>query len=237
MLYLLLGVLVLKILPEDSHEEALESASNVQKIRPLELLKNPGVWIVTLIVMSGLSLWILANTYLTTYSVRVLGISESTASMLGILRSYLIVFVAGFGGGWLMDRFRYKGKVLFLLFGFSALLIAFLWGDSSVVVLTLGITILLTLFINVIKSTYFSVLGQAGIPAVVTASATGVISFFAFIPESFIALIGGNWLKTAESAGNIGVAFDKIFLMMIAFALSGLLGALLLWVRSKKSLS
>ncbi|MBQ4091965.1 MAG: MFS transporter [Firmicutes bacterium] len=235
--YLILGVLVLKLMPEEADKEKIESKSNAGKTNLVSLLKNPGVWIVTIIVMSGLSLWILANTYLTTYSVRVLGISESHASLIGIIRNYVIVFVAGFGGGWLMDRFCLKGKVLSFLFGLSVLSLVVMLKCSALVVFSIALTMIITLFVNVIKSTYFSVLGQAGIPVAVTASATGVISFFAFIPESFIALIGGSWLKAAELTGNVGMAFDKIFLMMIGFSLCGLLGSLFLWIRAKKSLS
>ena len=49
----------------------------------------------------------MGNGYLTTYTVQVLNISPSLASTLGIVRSYIIVFLAGFLGGWVLDRFTF----------------------------------------------------------------------------------------------------------------------------------
>ena len=200
----------------------------------LEAIKNPGTWITTLMLMSGFCLWLLSNTYLTTYSVRVLGISQELASTLGIIRSYAIVFIAGFGGGWLLDKFTYKGKTFIIIFLSCAGVIAALMSCTQLVVLSIFLTVVLTLITNVIKSTYWSVLGQAGIPVAMTASATGVISFFVFIPESFITVICGSWLRSAEAAGNVASAFSMIFALMIAFAVVGSAAALLLLKRTKK---
>jgi hypothetical protein len=45
-----------------------------------------------------------------TYGTRVLGLSNELSSTLSIIRSYIIVVVAGFSGGFAMDKFTSKAK-------------------------------------------------------------------------------------------------------------------------------
>ncbi|AOY75311.1 MFS transporter [Clostridium formicaceticum] len=231
--YALLGILVLFFVP-DTKAEVKEKAAGKKENSFITAFKIPGTWIAILLLMSGFSLWLLANTYLTTYSVRVLGISQQTASTLGIIRSYIIVLAAGFVGGWLMDKFTYRGKVFFVVFGLCIMTIAGIMGTSQLVTLSIALTIVLTLITNIIKSTYWSILGQAGIPPEMTAMCTGVISFVAFIPEAIITVICGSWLKSAEAAGNIGSGFTKIFTFMVMWAVLGLIAGILLTRRTKK---
>ena len=115
-IFLVLGFI---FLPKTEKEEKSEIAPE-DKVTILDVVKNPGVWITIIILICAYSCWSFGNGYLTTYTVRVGGLSESTASTLGMIRSYVIVFVAGFFGGWFLDRFTYKGKAFIGLFGLSA---------------------------------------------------------------------------------------------------------------------
>lgn len=231
--YVLLGILVLIFVP-DTKAEIKEKTGEKKENAFIKAFKIPGTWIAILLLMSGFALWLLANTYLTTYSVRVLGISPQTASTLGIIRSYIIVLAAGFVGGWLIDKFTFRGKAFFLFFGICIVIVAGIMGAGMVVSLSVALTILLTLLTNIIKSTYWSILGQAGIPPEMTAMCTGVISFVAFIPEAIITVVCGAWLKSAEAAGNVGKGFTQIFVFMIVWAILGLAAGFLLTRRTQK---
>lgn len=103
------------------------------------------------------------------------------------------------------------------------------------VALCLTLTVVLTLVTNIIKATYWSTFGQAGIPLglTATATATGIVSFVAFIPESFITIICGGWLKSAEAAGNIAAGFTQIFILMIVLSIISALMSLVLYKRTK----
>lgn len=230
--YTVLGVLVLIFLPADQDGQ-VGSAEISVKGNMLATIKNPGTWIITLMIMSGYAVYLLANTYLTTYSVRVLGISENVASTLGVARTYLIILVAGLGGGWLMDKFTYKGKSFFFIFSLCAIIMAGIMFTSSYVALCLTLTVVLTLVTNIVKATYWSTFGQAGIPLGLTATATGIVSFIAFIPESFITIICGGWLKKAEAGGNIAAGFTQIFILMIVLSMVSAMISLLLLRRTK----
>lgn len=225
-------VLAFIFLPGEEKEEKAEAEE--EKVTILDVVKHPGVWIVILILTCAYTCWTFGNGYLTTYTVRVCGLSEAMASTLGIIRSYVIVFVAGFFGGWFLDRFTYKGKAFIGLLGLSAAGFATILFTNHY----LGITICLTLFLafiaNIMKATYWSLMGQAGIPAKMTALATGFISFIIFLPDVIFPTIFGSWITEAEAAGNVAVGFNSIFITLAVFAAVGIIGSALLVRRTKQ---
>ena len=76
-------------------------------------------------------------------------------------------------------------------------------------------------------------MGQAGIPAKMTALATGFISLIIFLPDAVLPTIICTWLSNAEAAGNIAAGFDKIFIMLAVFAIVGIIGSVVLVKRTK----
>ena len=228
-IFLVLGFI---FLPKTEKEEKSEIAPE-DKVTILDVVKNPGVWITIIILICAYSCWSFGNGYLTTYTVRVGGLSESTASTLGMIRSYVIVFVAGFFGGWFLDRFTYKGKAFIGLFSLSAAGFVLIMFTAKALAISICLTLLLAFIANIMKATYWSVMGQAGIPAKMTALATGFISLIIFLPDAVLPTIIGSWLSDAEAAGNIAAGFDKIFIMLAVFAVIGVIGAVLLVKRTK----
>lgn len=223
-------VLALIFLPK---EGIREESSGEEKYSLKDILKNKGVWLTIWIIMCAYVSWTLGNGYLTTYTVRVLGVSESVASTIGVIRSYVIVFLAGFIGGWVLDRFTYKGRGFLLLFASVIIVIAGVMLTSKVVPVCVGLTLVLAFLANVMKSTYWSIMGQAGIPARMTAVATGIISFIAFIPDFIVPTLCGSWLDAATAAGDVAMGFNKIFILLIVFSVVGLIGAVMLTKQTK----
>lgn len=223
-------VLALIFLPG---EGIREESSGEEKYSLKDILKNKGVWLTIWVIMCAYVSWTLGNGYLTTYTVRVLGVSESVASTIGVIRSYVIVFLAGFIGGWVLDRFTYKGRGFLLLFASVIIVIAGVMLTSKVVPVCVGLTLVLAFLANVMKSTYWSIMGQAGIPARMTAVATGIISFIAFIPDFIVPTLCGSWLDAATAAGDVAMGFNKIFILLIAFSVVGLIGAVMLTKQTK----
>lgn len=223
-------VLALIFLPK---EGIREESSGEEKYSLKDILKNKGVWLTIWVIMCAYVSWTLGNGYLTTYTVRVLGVSESVASTIGVIRSYVIAFLAGFIGGWVLDRFTYKGRGFLLLFASVNIVIAGVMLTSKVVPVCVGLTLVLAFLANVMKSTYWSIMGQAGIPARMTAVATGIISFIAFIPDFIVPTLCGSWLDAATAAGDVAMGFNKIFILLIVFSVVGLIGAVMLTKQTK----
>ena len=176
--------------------------------------------------------WALGNAYMTTYTVQVLNISTTTASAIGIVRSYIIVLLAGVIGGFFMDKFTFKGKGFIILFvSIVAALIALLFS-AKVIALSVFLTLVIAFLANVMKSTYWSIMDQAGIPIGMTGMATGIISFIAFLPDVFYGPILGKWLDDAKAAGDIAAGFNQIFILLIVCGVLGILSAMLLIKRT-----
>lgn len=228
-IFLVLGVI---FLPKTEKEEQTE-VSVEDKVTIMDVIKNPGVWIVIIILTCAYACWSFGNGYLTTYTVRVGGLSESTASTLGMIRSYVIVFVAGFFGGWFLDRFTYKGKAFIGLLGISAAGFVLIMFTAKALAISIVLTLFLAFVANIMKSTYWSLMGQAGIPAKMTALATGFISLIIFLPDAILPTICGSWIANAEAAGNVAAGFNNIFIMLAVFGVIGVIGSVLLVKRTK----
>lgn len=233
--FLILSLIFLPKGENTTQRESIKSeiTQNDKKYTIIDVVKNKGVWVTILVIMCAYISWTLGNDYLTTYTVQVLNVSESLASTLGIVRSYIIVILAGFLGGWLLDKFTYKGKGFIVLFSAIAIAIAAVMFSSKVVPVCIGLTLLIAFLANVMKSTYWSVMGQAGIPTKMTALATGFISFIVFLPDMIVPTICGIWIDTAAAAGNIEAGFNKIFILLIAFSLIGIIAGYILMRRTK----
>lgn len=231
-IFVLLVLTFIFIPKEDKKTDNTENLE--EKFSMLDVLKNPGVWITIFLIMGAFMTWSLGNGYLTTYTVQVLKVSPSLATTLGIVRSYIIVFVAGFLGGFVMDKFTYKGNGLMIILICIIACVVGVMTTSKVVPLCIALSLLTAFFANVIKSTYWSVMEQAGIPTKMTAIATGIISFIAFIPDFIVAPICGKWIDKATEAGNVAAGFDKIFILMIGFAIVGIISGFLLVKRTKQ---
>ena len=117
--FILLMLAVMFIIPNDTvenngEEKSEKSASVVGIIS--KSLTSSSTWICIFVIMSGYTLWCTANGYIGTYCTRVLGISANMSSTLSIIRSYVIVFLAGFTGGFIIDKFKTKGQGMMLVF-------------------------------------------------------------------------------------------------------------------------
>ncbi|MBR0406345.1 MAG: MFS transporter [Eggerthellaceae bacterium] len=234
--FLVLAIIFLPdhVEPHSKQAAQSENAGPEEKYTFVDVFKNPGVWLVTGVIMCCFIVQATGNGYLTTYTVQILQIDQSLASTLGILRSYVIAFLAGYLGGWLLDRFTYKGKVY--LVGL-AVAIAMLLGvifTTPIIPLCVAMTLLLAFLANIMKATYWSTMDQAGIPNGMTALATGLISFIAFIPDFIVPTISGIWIDEATLAGTPEIGFYKIFIMLAVFAAVGIVFSFLLYRRTKK---
>ena len=231
-IFLILGFIFLP--KNDDKEAGAAEAADGEKYTMVDVIKNPGVWIIIVVLCCAYACWSFGNGYLTTYTVRVAGLSETTASMLGMIRSYVIVFLAGFLGGWILDKFTIKGKAFIIMLALSAGCFFAVMFSSKALAVCVFLTLFVAFIANIMKSTYWSLMGQAGIPTGMTALATGFISFIIFLPDAILPTFIGTWLNNAEAAGNVAAGFDKIFIMLIIFAVIGILGSIALTMRTKK---
>lgn len=197
-------------------------------------LKSSSTWICIFIILCGYTIWNTVNGYIGTYGTRILNLSNEVSSTLSIVRSYIIVFFAGFSGGIIMDKFSSKGKGMLIAYLSAAICAVGVFFTSKAVFVCILITIVLAYMVNVIKSTYWSTMGEAGIPLASTGMATGVISLIALTPDIFVTPIISRFLHYGESVGNIGLGFNLMLLWIGVWSVLGIVAALILKKRAER---
>ena len=235
--FILLMLAVIFIIPNDTvenngEEKSEKSASVVGIIS--KSLTSSSTWICIFVIMSGYTLWCTANGYIGTYCTRVLGISANMSSTLSIIRSYVIVFLAGFTGGFIIDKFKTKGQGMMLVFLAATISVSAILLTSKITAICIIVTIVLAYIVNVIKSTYWSILGDAGIPVESTGIATGIISLIALSPDMFVPIIISRFITYGENIGNIKLGFDLMLIWILVWSILGIVSGIILKRRKEK---
>jgi hypothetical protein len=123
------------------------------------------------------------------------------------------------------------------LLGFGAVVVcvAGIFLSSKLVILCVAITVLLAYMFNVIKSTYWSIMGEAGIPRSATGMATGIISLIGLTPDIFTGPIISRFIHYGETRGDIAIGFNFMLLWLGVWAALGVVAALILKKRAEKT--
>ncbi len=226
-LFILFGILSILFLPKIEKGEK-ETVFDLNLI--VKAVKNPGLWLVTLLIFCGYGLATFGANYLGTYGTQILGVSEQLSSTFSIIRTYVLVIVGGVLGGILADKFKSRSLFIGLLFCICGVTIGLILMTAHTFV---GICIVMTFILSfcyyTIKSLYFSTLGEAGIPFVMTGISTGIISFIGLSPDVFITPMVGSWLDAGVESG-----FNKMFISMVVFGIVGIIAAYAIYRRGKK---
>lgn len=231
--FALLMLAVIFIVPDFDKRSVNEQASR-EKTNILRTLTSSSTWICIFVILCGYTIWNTVNGYMGTYGTRVLHISPQLSSAVSIIRSYIIVFISGITGGILMDKFKYKGIGMFWAFLLAAVSVAGVFLTSHTIFLCIAVTIVLSYLVNVVKSTYWSIMGEAGIPLATTGMATGIISLIALSPDIFVAPVVSRFISYGESIGKIETGFNMMLVWTAAWAVLGVLSALILKRRGQK---
>ena len=187
------------------------------------LLKNPSVWIISLIVFCGYSLYS-STSYFTPYLTSVVGVSPTESGIFSIIRNYLFLLLAPVSG-YLADKV-FKSSSKWIMIGFSILVVLFIGvmvipAGTSAAIISIY-TLLPGAFGLAVYGIVFSVMGEAKIPAKVTGTVIGIASVIGYSPDLFMSTMFGGWL---DKFGNSG--YNYIFMYLAATSLVGLVAAYL----------
>ena len=198
----------------------------------ITILKTPAVWLIALVIICCYSIY-LGSTYLTPYFTNIVKISASMSAFISIARTYIIQFVAAPAGGILADRIHSITKVVI---GCYVLIIAGMAAIIATPAAAVGVLILamivLCVAIFAMRGIYFATVDEANIPMRVMGTAVGIISVIGFLPDVFMSTLCGSLLDK-YSGGAAG--YRAIFLLMLGFAVAGLIVSILLLKCKKKA--
>lgn len=210
--------------------EVEESNDKITVAGVIAVMKMPGTWMMALLIFFAYSFVACGSGYLGTYSVRVIGISETTASNFAIVRNYILGAASTLIIGFVADKIGFKVKTLGIYLAAASILTAILmvFGAASPMIGLVISAVFAFVFMGM-KGIYFATMEELGIPLELSGVCTGVVSFFAYLPDVYFAKIAGIWL---DKYGNTG--FTYIWLWAIGCGVLGILTAVVATRYAKK---
>ncbi|CAG9296824.1 MFS transporter [Celerinatantimonas diazotrophica] len=222
---LLSGVLVFVVLKDKSDKsDETSSDDKINFSHVKELLKDPMLWCLSIIVFTGYSIFS-STTYFNPYLTNVVGISVHDSGMFSIIRSYLFYLIAPFGG-YLADKvFKSTSKLFVVLFALLAgTFIGVMFLPSTMSATSISIyTLLPGAFGLMLYGLVFSIVRETGIPMKVAGTAIGIASIIGYTPDLFLSTMFGHWLDTYSNSG-----YSMIFSFLGGMSLLGLILATVL---------
>ena len=208
---IIIGILNFIFIEDTKSEEQTESIVEVTK-GLFKMLLIPRVWLLVGIVFTAYSIYGLIG-YVTTYAQQFYGMTATTAATLGGIR-YLLQGLGGIAGGFLADKLHSRMKVIAggcagLILSFGAYIL--LPGEASLagaVILNFFIGLVL---IYAVRSQYFAVHDDAGIPLHLSGRVSGIASALGYMPDVFMYTLVGGWM---DSYGRTGYNMTWAYAMV-----------------------
>ncbi|MCA9129141.1 MAG: MFS transporter [Planctomycetales bacterium] len=194
--------------------------------RLLLVLKSPAIWLQAVVIIAAYSAFKMLDNY-GIYAEDAYGLSRSDSAKLLANVSYVRVGAA-LAAGWIADRllgvrFTIQCCFLLLLLAYSLFLVVSP-SQELVWLLTCNMIVSCVGFFA-LRGIYFALLEESGIPANLTGTAVGIISFVGFTPEIFMGPFTGWVIREARAEGNVLVGYQFIFAVLIGLSLAGAVSA------------
>ncbi len=187
-----------------------------------KVLRSPILWILSLCIFAVYGLRVAGNTYFNPFLTQVYGVDLESASLVGVVRSYVLPMLTPIAG-FLADKvFKSTSKLLAFFFVVLAALFAFVafMPGGLPLWLVLVISLLPGAISGMSYGVMFSVLREAKIPTFITGTVIGIISILGYTPDLLFPLFG----SILDSRGNAG--FRVLFLIFIVIAFFGIAACL-----------
>lgn len=198
---IIIGILNFIFIEDTKREENNESFLEVTK-GMFKALTIPRVWVLIAIVFTAYSVYGIIG-YVNTYAVQYYGLSETMGSTLGGIR-YLLQGVGGILGGFLADKLHSRIKVIVggcVLLAVSFGLFIVLPVNASLVMAVIINFFFGLIFIYAVRSQYFAVHDDAGIPMEMSGRVSGISSALGYTPDIFMYTLLGSWMDNYGAAG------------------------------------
>jgi predicted MFS family arabinose efflux permease len=197
-----------------------------------EALRNVNLWAVA-IIMFMLYAAYSCSSYFTPYFTAHIGIEPNESAVIGFIRGYVLLMLAPVGG-FIADRLL-KSTLKFYVIGFIGLFILFLSvliipASKDGLTMAIVISFITSIFLFLMYGIMWSLISEVKIPVRYGATAIGVASLAAYMPDLFLYTIFGNIL---DNKGDV-VGYNVIFITLAAFCIVALVLCIWLFGRVKR---
>lgn len=214
---IIIGILNFIFIEDTKKEENPESFMEVTK-GMFKALLIPRVWLLVAIVFTAYSVYGLIA-YATTFAQQFYGLSAASAATLGGIR-YLIQGAGGIVGGFLADKVKSRFKVIIggcigLALSFGLFIV--MPSKASLCVMVVANFFVGLFFIYAVRSQYFAVHDDAGIPLNMSGRVSGIASCLGYTPDIFMYTLVGSWMDNYGRAGyNMTWAYAMVAAVLCA---------------------
>lgn len=240
-IYTICGLLCLWLLDDNVQVNKVEKSGEKEEslvVQTIKVLKIPGVWLVAAFVFCNYAIGS-AGTFTLPYLTDMYGLPLTAVGTIGIVRTYGIAMLASPIGGLLGDKY---GRPLMAKFGILSGIITYgiyyvLTPNPSFLVFVVALMMVATFAGFILRGSYFSIMGDAGIPVAATGTAIGFISLVGYLPDTFIYKLIGKWIDESSKAGsNAGgiEAYQKIFILCTILGIIAITITQIISVMAKK---
>lgn len=210
---IIIGILNFIFIEDTKKEENSESFIDVTK-GMFKVLLIPRVWLLVAIVFTAYSVYGLIA-YATTFAQKFYGLSAASAATLGGIR-YLIQGAGGIVGGFLADKMKSRFKVIIggcigLALSFGLFIVV--PSKASLCVMVVANFFVGLFFIYAVRSQYFAVHDDAGIPLNMSGRVSGIASCLGYTPDIFMYTLVGSWM---DNYGRTGYNMTWAYAMVAA---------------------
>ena len=210
---IIIGILNFIFIEDTKKEENSESFIDVTK-GMFKVLLIPRVWLLVAIVFTAYSVYGLIA-YATTFAPKFYGLSAASAATLGGIR-YLIQGAGGIVGGFLADKMKSRFKVIIggcIGLALSFALFIVVPAKASLCVMVVANFFVGLFFIYAVRSQYFAVHDDAGIPLNMSGRVSGIASCLGYTPDIFMYTLVGSWM---DNYGRTGYNMTWAYAMVAA---------------------
>ena len=209
---IIIGILNFIFIEDTKKEENSESFIVTKGM--FKALLIPRVWLLVAIVFTAYSVYGLIA-YATTFAQKFYGLSAASAATLGGIR-YLIQGAGGIVGGFLADKLKSRFKVIIggcigLALSFGLFIVV--PSKASLCVMVVANFFVGLFFIYAVRSQYFAVHDDAGIPLNMSGRVSGIASCLGYTPDIFMYTLVGSWM---DNYGRTGYNMTWAYAMVAA---------------------
>ena len=214
---IIIGILNFIFIEDTKKEENSESLAEITK-GMFKALLIPRVWLLVAIVFTAYSVYGLIA-YATTFAQQFYGLSAASAATLGGVR-YLIQGAGGIVGGFLADKMKSRFKVIIggcigLALSFGLFIV--MPSKASLCVMVVANFFVGLFFIYAVRSQYFAVHDDAGIPINMSGRVSGIASCLGYTPDIFMYTLVGSGMDNYGRPGyNMTWAYAMIAAVLCA---------------------
>jgi len=233
--------LLLQFLMKDEKPEGSGKTQPVDVKLIGKIAKMKEVWLITISIFCCYLVYS-SLTYSSPYLVDVYGISNSTASTLGIIRQYVASAFVCLLYGVIADKIGSSVKmvnVTFIGLAVTCLAFAMIPQGAAFVGLAIGLMVAVTILACGVRGVYYAQVSEAGFPLEYTGTVMGIISILAFTPDAFYFTFMGRLLDKHIAAGTAATGYHIIFMISAVASVVGIVAGSILYkscVARKKGL-